>query len=135
MLSAHARFYRRHGKLLDGALFDLVPELNDLHGGHDLAAARLLMELVDAKGPDWTFMEWMNGGLERLLGAGRALSIAHARIAECERTIEGQQAKVGYLEVCDETLWVIENGGWWRLRGRLQPFLRLLARIRGTAQQ
>lgn len=60
---------------------------------------------------------------------------SRARIADCERTIEGQQAKVGYLEVCDETLWRIENGGWWRLRGRLQPLLRLLARLRGTAQQ
>lgn len=78
-LSAHARFYERHGLLLGPSLFQVVPELVDQHGERDLAAARLLMELVLARGSDWLFMEWMNGGLASIIG-GRAREVAQQSV-------------------------------------------------------
>ena len=77
-LGAHARFFERHRLLLAPSLFEMVPELVDEHGERDIAAARLLMELVLARGSDWAIMEWMNGGLASLLG-GRSRVVAHQR--------------------------------------------------------
>ena len=71
LLQSYARFYARHGVLLGPWLFDHVPELRADDGSCDLAGARLLMELVIAKGPDWILMEWMNGDLDGLLCAER----------------------------------------------------------------
>ncbi len=49
MLTAHARFYERHGLLLAPWLFDVVPELRAADGTCDLASARLLLEIFTAK--------------------------------------------------------------------------------------
>jgi GT2 family glycosyltransferase/glycosyltransferase involved in cell wall biosynthesis len=68
LLLSYARFYELHGALLGPWLFDHLPDLRGVHGNLDLAAARLLMELVTAKGADWTLMAWMNGDLNVLLG-------------------------------------------------------------------
>jgi GT2 family glycosyltransferase/glycosyltransferase involved in cell wall biosynthesis len=70
LFSSYAHFYERHGALLGPWLFDHVPELRAADGSCDRAAARLLMELVNAKGLDWILMEWMNGDLDGLLRAG-----------------------------------------------------------------
>lgn len=78
-LGAHARFFERHRLLLAPSLFEMVPELVDEHGERDLSAARLLMELVLARGGDWAFMEWMNGGLDTLLG-GRSREVAQQTV-------------------------------------------------------
>ncbi len=67
LLNSHARFYARSGLLLGPWLFDHVPELRAADGTWDVAGGRLLMELLMAKGPDWTFMAWMNGDLEGML--------------------------------------------------------------------
>lgn len=121
LLHAHARFYERHGVLLGAALFHLVPELRDANGVRDVAAARLLMELLLAKGTDWVFMEWMNGNLRPLLmGDTRAT---------------GQQAELlAFLHQRDAKLKRVENGGWWRLRRHLLPALRVYWRLRQPKQ-
>jgi glycosyltransferase involved in cell wall biosynthesis len=137
VLGAHARFYARHGKLLDLSLFDLVPELRDNEGTGDVAAARLLMELLLAKGGDWTFMEWMNGGLEVLLGCrARASRLGtenaeQARLlAERDRELDAQRAELEFLRRRDETLERVINGGWWRLRTRVMPAVEVAQRLR-----
>jgi hypothetical protein len=114
-----ARFYARHRVLLNPEVFDLVPELSS---GDD-AAARLLMELLLARGTDWVFMEWCNGGLDVLLSAG-------GRAARLEDTIARLIEEVTFFRMRHETLEGIEAGGWWRLRGALRPALRALAQAR-----
>ena len=73
LLQNYAHFFDRHGVLLGPWLFDHVSQLRAQDGSCDLPSARLLMELVSAKGPDWILMEWMNGDLEGLLSAGERL--------------------------------------------------------------
>ena len=67
MLAACARFHERHGVLLAPALFEIMPELSGGDGLWDRAAARLLMELITARGPDWMLAAWMDGELDVLL--------------------------------------------------------------------
>jgi hypothetical protein len=123
LLRAQARFYERHGALLE-AVFDLVPELTDAAGVRDQRAARLLMELLLAKGPAWTLMEWMNGNLDGLLGAGRRLSAEAAANDQLEVEVAEQRDLLPYLHERHSTLQRIEAGGYWRLRRRLLPILR-----------
>lgn len=110
-LPAHAKFLSLHGRLLPEPLIELVPELRDPDGSLNLHAARLLLGVVEARGTDWTLMEWMNGGLELLL----------------DRPLEGDpelseevRERIEWLEARNERLVGIENGGWWKLRGRLR---------------
>ena len=138
VLGAHARFYARHGKLLDLSLFDLVPELRDDDGRRRRPAARLLMELLLAKGPDWTFMEWMNGGLEVLLAGGARASRLHAESSRAgpaarraaSRELDAQREELAFLRRRDETLERVLNGGWWRLRARVMPVIEVAQRLR-----
>ena len=137
VLGAHACFYARHGKLLDLSLYDLVPELRDDDGVGDAPPARLLMELLLAKGPDWTFMEWMNGGLAILLGGGvrmERLRVQHGEqaraLAEQERRLAESREELVFLRRRHATLERIENGGWWRLRSRVMPVIRFARRLR-----
>ena len=60
--------------------------------------------------------------LEPELEQARAeLSRLHEAVAAQERTLE-------FLARRDDTLSRIEQGGWWRLRGRILPLLRLAAK-------
>jgi GT2 family glycosyltransferase/exopolysaccharide biosynthesis predicted pyruvyltransferase EpsI len=139
LLYAGALFYEWHGKLFDigGGLFDLVPGMRDESGKPDLAAARLLMELLLAKGTDWAFMEWMNGDFDSLLanrrlGAQRAEIVEQERrLAELEQTVAGKDELLERLQRRHLTLTAIETGGWWRLHQRLLPVLRVYWRLRG----
>jgi len=102
------------------------------------------MELLLAKGADWTFMEWMNGGLSGLLSGRRELVAAEQRERELteqldrltaqvdrhEATIAEQQRLLEVLHQRHLTLERVENGGWFALRQRLQPVARLLAPLR-----
>jgi hypothetical protein len=112
LLLSHARFYERHGLLLETGLADLVPELRGRDGELRTGAARLLMELLLARGGDWVFMEWMNGGLAPLLRD------------------DAQEELLDFLRERHATLERVENGGWWRLRGRLLPALRAYRQLR-----
>lgn len=123
LLAGHARFYGRHGVLLGPSLFELVPGPRHAEGTDDHGAARLLMELMLAKGEDWIFMEWVNGGLDALLRSGER----QARIGQ-------QDATLSWLIRRHETLERIERGGWWQLRGRLLWALRVWWRLRGRPE-
>ena len=145
LLVAHAAFYARHGLLLAPSLFDLVHQLRDDDGEPDLASARLLLELVLARGPDWVFMEWMNGGLHELLHGRldrhrleRRNAELQRELAECQRQLATRQAWIdehtellGYLYDRHETLQRVEQGGWWQLRQRALPALRIVWRLKG----
>lgn len=233
-LAAHAHFLRVHGVLLQMDLGVLVPELACPDGSQDLAATRLLLELVDARGVDWTLARWTAGDLAPLFDTGRAQALAAAERLEAERdvwrrraqTLEeerdalvdrvvaaagaheqlsgelagaaqehgrllealeaaardrgrlserlagtarereehaeqlaqaarerqqliqsgagaeeraaraealaaGQEGRLAWLAQRSEALALVEAGGWWRLRDRLQPVLRLASRARG----
>jgi GT2 family glycosyltransferase len=144
LLHAHAAFYERHGVLLGVGLFELAPELRDLAGDRDLAAARILMELLLAKGTDWTFMEWMNGGLSGLMSGAADLAAAEQRereltehlsrrveqAREYEAAMAEQQRLLEILHERHLTLLQVENGGWWKLRRRLRPLARVLGPLR-----
>ena len=151
LLTAHARFYERHGVLLTPWLFDVVPELRSEDGSCDLSAARLLLELVSAKGADWTVSAWIDGSLAPLLdGPSQRLELRRANDAmhgawldgaqwkaEVQRlreTVATQEQTLAFLHQRHETLTAIEQGGWWRLRARLLPLLRLSQRLRVTSR-
>jgi GT2 family glycosyltransferase len=73
-ISAEAYFYRAHGLLLRAPgvdVFAMMPELTRTNGTLDLAGARLVMELASTHSNDWLLMEWMNGGLDPILGVER----------------------------------------------------------------
>jgi glycosyltransferase involved in cell wall biosynthesis len=168
LLAAQARFYERHRLLLGPWLFHLVPELTARDGSRDLAGARVLMELVAARGTDWMFAALANGELAGLLGAGAVavelgsarrllertradrdanqrrvgamrerlehaddeLELARGQIEWLERYAAGQDQQIAWLSQRSETLTQIEEGGWWRLRGRLLPLLRIVGWLR-----
>lgn len=104
-ISAEAHFYRVHGLLLRAPgvdVFAMMPELTRTDGTLDLAGARLIMELASTHSDDWLLMEWMNGGLDPVLGVertalGDALHASHiqndalrAELATLRSELEGQ---------------------------------------------
>jgi flagellar biosynthesis chaperone FliJ len=91
LLASIARFYQVHGRLLGPWLFHHAPQLCADDGSYDLSAARMLMELVTAKGSDWTLMAWLNGDLDSLL-------TAHSRGVRLENTVEQLEKTVEQLE-------------------------------------
>jgi hypothetical protein len=133
LLHAHARFYQRHDALLE-TVFDFVPELTDAAGVRDERAARLLMELLLARGTDWTLMEWMNGNLDGLLAGGGRLTAEAAAHDRLEAELAEQRDLLPYLHERHVTLQRIEAGGSWRLRRRLLPLLRAYWRVVGRSE-
>ena len=119
-LCGHSRFLAKHGILLDTELTELVPELAGPDGSRDDAAARLLLTLLDARGPAWTLMTWMGGGLAPLLEPAQ---------------LDELQDAIGWLSKRDETLARVEAGGWWRLRGHLAPVLAPASRLRRAVKR
>ncbi|MBJ7459099.1 MAG: polysaccharide pyruvyl transferase family protein [Thermoleophilaceae bacterium] len=112
-LSAHANFYAQQGRLLAGPLTEHFPELRDRDGILDATRTRLLLELVAARGTSWTLMEWINGGLEPLFKGDSDAALTQVSREHLE-----------WLEQRNASLTGIENGGWWKLRNRLQFFRR-----------
>ncbi len=112
-LASCARFYQRHGVLLGPWLFELAPELRPREAGRDLAGARLLMELILAKGTDWTLAAWRAGELNGILILDAAHQPAGPPPAEHEleqsqlesmRLREALAAQAGALAAQQETL-------------------------------
>ncbi len=108
-LESHVALLDRHGVIMPDELAKLFPEFLDPDGLLDERRARLLLELVRARGATWTLASWLDGDFEALLGREFA-----QRLRE--------------LEQRDATLAAIEAGAWWQLRGRLQPLWRLLGK-------
>ncbi len=212
-LATQSHFLRANGLLLDVDLAAVLPELQRRDGRPDLPAVRLLLELVAARGVDWTVAEWMSGGLDTLLeGSARAelgaragelaahVALLEPRVGQLDSQVAALSAHAAGLETLvsglrDEvaaravraaaleaeaaalhadlatrgsqlaaaveqaaaavelaaaletrelegaahlawlnerhaTLCKIEAGGWWRLRSRLLPLLRVAARVR-----
>ncbi len=132
LVAACARFYERHGVLLGPALFQIVPELQRDDGACDLAAARLLMELVSAKGPAWMLDAWMKGDLAALLDRPPDVAPLQAELERLRQVVKSQDETLRFLHGRNETLYRIEHGGWWRLRDRLFPVLRLVTWLQGA---
>jgi GT2 family glycosyltransferase len=146
-LAAQARFMHRHGVPLDFDLLSLVPRLALPGGDVDWPAARLLLDLVASNGNDWFVAEWLSGGLEPLLE--RAQLIARedrepaqlaaereklvARVEQAELECARQRELTGWLHQRHETLVRVENGGWWQLRSRVLPLLRIASSVRRAA--
>lgn len=124
-LPAHAQFLERHGLLLGDRLAQLVPELRDPRGELDSAAANLLLTLVTSRGPEWTLMQWMNGGLDPIFAGV---------IAGSPAAIEREREELNWLALRHDTLIGIENGSWWKLRNRLQPLRRVAHAVRGRGK-
>jgi GT2 family glycosyltransferase len=93
-LQALAHFYKVHGRILEG-VFVFAPRLA-AGGRRDVAAARLLLELLAAKGPDWLGEEWLRGGLAPLFGGGAAaesLAAAERELAESSRQLQAERER------------------------------------------
>ncbi|HWF71746.1 MAG TPA: glycosyltransferase [Solirubrobacteraceae bacterium] len=142
-LLAQAHFLHAHGRLLDSGLRLLVPELRCADGTIDTEVARLLLELIAARGTDWATMAWLGGDLDPLLGRVRLraelehaeeLARAHeADLVSHAATLARTRATAAALEHHHQTLLLITAGGWWRLRSRLLPVLRLASGARRLA--
>jgi GT2 family glycosyltransferase/exopolysaccharide biosynthesis predicted pyruvyltransferase EpsI len=74
LIATAAYFYQVHGLLLGAPgvdVFSIMPELTRTNETLDLVGARLIMELASTHSTDWLLMEWMNGGLDPILGIER----------------------------------------------------------------
>jgi hypothetical protein len=58
---------------------------------------------------------------------------AERELARLHEAIRAQEQTLEFLRRRHETLTAIEQGGWWRLRSRLLPVLRPLAKLRARA--
>jgi hypothetical protein len=133
LLSSHARFYERHGVLLGPCLFDVVPEFCGDDGSVDTAGARLLLELVSSKGPEWVLTAWIKGDLSSLVGSTRRERALEAEVTRLRQAVAAQEKALVFLRERHETLDRVERGGWWQLRGRLLPLLRAASWARGVS--
>jgi hypothetical protein len=123
-----AHFYRTHDRLLvvPGVdLFALMPELMRTDGTRDLVGARLVMELASTHSSDWLLMEWMNGGLDPVLGIertrlGNELHDARTEVVTLRAELAAHaKAETRLHEIYQSRLWKL--GGLYdraRLRAR-----------------
>ncbi len=63
-----AHFYAVHGQIIPN-LFTFVPELGAADDPQSVAAARLLLTLVQSRGSEWALREWNDGRLQPLFSA------------------------------------------------------------------
>jgi GT2 family glycosyltransferase len=154
LLASQAAFLARHGAVLDVDLVALLPQLKLTSGRPDIAAVRLLLELVAARGVEWVACEWLGGRLAPLFEPGpnieslrrslderaHQLSVAtaaHAELAEYVQIlrleIAEEREKVDWLLQRHETLRQVEQGRYWRGRRKLLAGWRLASRLAGRA--
>ena len=127
LLVAATHFYKRHGAILAPWTFDgVLPELRSGDGTCDATSARLLMELVAAKGAEWTLAALNAGEFDGLLSAGRL----RAENERLRQAIAAQEQTMSLLYESHATLDRVVNGGWWRLRGRILPLVQLAGAAR-----
>ena len=62
-----------------------------------------------------------------------ALDAREAELREREREALAAESERAWLRERADTLAAIQAGGWWRLRGRLLPLIRLAGRLRRQA--
>ncbi len=128
LIATTAHFYRVHGRLfrLPGVdVFAMMPELTRTNETLDLVGARLVMELANTHSQDWLLMEWMNGGLDPVLGVERTAlgDELHTARTEVER-LRTELAAV-QSEAQDARRQIeIERGGREEVSARLQDVYR-----------
>ena len=66
LIEAMAHFYQKHGKVIQN-LFDFVPELGAPNEA-SVSAAKLFLELVNARGMTWVLEKWNARELDSLFG-------------------------------------------------------------------
>lgn len=121
-LPAHATFMAEHDRLLGERLGELIPELQLPSGEVNPSAARLVLDRVAAGGIHATLINWMNGDL---------VPSIEGPISDSERKSQAEfREHVNWLELRNESLIGIENGTWWRLRGKLAPLRRAVTAVR-----
>jgi hypothetical protein len=146
----------RNGVVLDVDLAIRLPLLKLESGAVDIAAVRLLLELVSARGIEWVASEWLGGGLAPLFEPARVTAIlqaslesrttqlattaaAHAELAEfialLQRENAEQEEKVRWLLGRHELLTTLEHGRYLRLRRRLGPAIRTAKRVRRIVEE
>jgi GT2 family glycosyltransferase len=144
-----AYFYSAHGLLLGCPgldVFTIMPELTRTNETLDLAGARLIMELASTHSDDWLLMEWMNGGLDPVLGIERTelgdeldssrreadtlraeLAVASSNAEDARRKLESQcraheETVAGLQRIYESRLWKL--GGYYdRVRRRARQYL------------
>jgi glycosyltransferase involved in cell wall biosynthesis len=62
---------------------------------------------------------------------GKAIASAQDEVARLKLELLSRNEELTVLRQCHETLIRIEQGGWWRLRARILPVLRVAGRWRG----
>jgi hypothetical protein len=150
LLASQAAFLARHGAVLDVDLVALLPQLRLSTGRPDIVAVRLLLELVAARGVEWTACEWLGGRLGPLLEPGRntedlqrslderthelsVITAAHSELAEYVQIlrleIAAEQEKLEWLLQRHETLRRVEQGRYSRIRTKLVTGWRLASRL------
>ena len=158
-LQSIAHFYRVHGRVLEG-VFVFAPRL--LAGGRrDTAAARLLLELLADRGPEWLAREWIGGGLAPLfrggleddlrrageaaaavrlelaaaqaeLGASRAaLEAAAGDLAAAQEQLAEERERAAALAAAERRLAAIQQSRLWRLGDLYWRLRRAGARLAG----
>jgi hypothetical protein len=156
LLSSQAAFLARNGVVLDVDLAKLLPELTLPSGAVDIAAVRLLLGLVSARGVEWVASEWLGGGLNVLFGVGygietlrqsldertgdlATMTAAHAELVEFVRLLQRENAeheeKVSWLLGRHELLTRLEQGRYLQLRRRLGPVIRMAANVRDAIDE
>jgi GT2 family glycosyltransferase/glycosyltransferase involved in cell wall biosynthesis len=121
LLASYARFYELHGLLLGPWLFDHLPDLRADDGSLDLAAAKLLMELVSAKGTDWTLMAWMNGDLDVLLTSNQRLVELQADRTRERAAFDARAARdANTIATLDARLRRVDESVTWQLFQRVR---------------
>ncbi len=139
-LVAIGHFYRVHGVLLDG-IFVFAPPLA-AGGRRDVAAARLLLELLAARGPDWVAQEWLSGGLAPLFQAGPLALLPLAELAALRRELAAERAAaaaerdrlVAGLDDAHRQLVTIHSSRLWKLADLYWHVRRAAARLAGRGR-
>jgi glycogen(starch) synthase len=101
-----------------------VPEqlellLSDTFGLSAERTPAIVGELLEPRAADWC--SWADA---------RQSGRTNVEIARLREAVAAQEETLAFLHERDETLRRIEQGGWWRLRSRLLPLLRLARRLR-----
>jgi hypothetical protein len=118
VINAHARSTSD----VNGRLERLVRDWPGIAPGD---ARALAGELLDPPAAAWRALAQERNCKQ----AEDALRSSNTEIARLTQTLASQTEAMAFLHARHETLGRVEQGGWWRLRGRLLPLLRLLGRL------
>lgn len=127
-----AHFYDVHGVVME-ALFGFVPELTTPSGRKDVPAARLFLELLSARGAQWTLSQWLAGSLAPLFPK------EEPRAAEPPPApapaAPPPEPRIVVVEVGNEELGRIHASRWWKLANAYWAVGRSLRSLLGRGRK